>query len=120
MFLNKINTYNFHKSSLVLVLFLLICTANSYSQSYENCFSKPLAQVLQEISTRFNVKLIYNVDTAGKVVPYADFRIRPYSVEESLSNVLALFDSFAALRTGPSHRFSSTFGGFRDETISLG
>ncbi|HEY6913475.1 MAG TPA: DUF3826 domain-containing protein, partial [Paludibacter sp.] len=28
----------------------------------------------------------------GKVVPFADFRIRPYSVEESLTNVLSLFD----------------------------
>jgi hypothetical protein len=38
------------------------------------------------------VKLKYDVDTVGKVVPYADFRIRPYSVEESLTNILALFD----------------------------
>ena len=32
------------------------------------------------------------MDTIGKVLPYADFRIRPYSVEESLTNVLAPFD----------------------------
>jgi hypothetical protein len=92
MFLNNIKSYKFHKPSLVVVLFLIICTSNTYSQSNENHFSKPLAQVLQEISTRFNVKFTYNVDTVGKVVTYADFRIRPYSVEESLSNVLTLFD----------------------------
>lgn len=34
----------------------------------------------------------YDIDTVGKVLPYADFRIRPYSVEESLTNVLAPFD----------------------------
>ncbi len=62
------------------------------AQSYETNFSKPLGQVLQEIGTRFNVKLKYDADTTGKVVPFADFRIRPYSVEESLTNVLSLFD----------------------------
>ncbi len=62
------------------------------AQSYETQFAKPLGQVLQEIAIRFNVKLKYDVDTIGRVVPYADFRIRPYSVEESLTNVLSLFD----------------------------
>lgn len=62
------------------------------AQSYETQFSKPLGQILQEIGTRFNVKLKYDADTTGKVVPFADFRIRPYSVEESLTNVLSLFD----------------------------
>ena len=74
--------------------FILIIFALSVSnaQSYENQFSKPLGKVLQEIGVRFNVKLKYDVDTTGKVVPYADFRIRPYSVEESLTNILSLFD----------------------------
>ena len=47
---------------------------------------------MQEISSRFNVRLAYDIDTVGKKLPYADFRIRPYSVEESLTNVLAPFD----------------------------
>ncbi len=62
------------------------------AQSYETQFSKSLSQVLNEISTRFNVKLKFDADTTGKVVPFADFRIRPYSVEESLTNILSLFD----------------------------
>lgn len=62
------------------------------AQSYETQFAKPLGQVLNEISNRFNVKLKFDADTTGKVVTYADFRIRPYSVEESLTNVLSLFD----------------------------
>jgi hypothetical protein len=82
----------YKKIAIILIfsfhLFLLKCLA----QSYENQFSKPLGQVLQEIGTRFNVKLKYDADTTGKVVPFADFRIRPYSVEESLNNVLSLFD----------------------------
>ena len=78
------------------IIFSLIiigyCVSVSEAQSYETQFSKPLGQVLTEISTLFNVKLKYDADTTGKVVPFADFRIRPYSVEESLTNVLSLFD----------------------------
>ncbi|MBL7968347.1 MAG: DUF3826 domain-containing protein [Prolixibacteraceae bacterium] len=62
------------------------------AQSYETQFSKPLHRVLYEIESRFQVKLKCEVDTVGKVVPFADFRIRPYSVEESLTNALVLFD----------------------------
>ncbi len=77
---------------IVLSLIILLISITSYSQSFETKFAKPLSQVLLEISARFNVKLKYDVDTLGKVVTYADFRIRPYSVEESLTNVLSLFD----------------------------
>lgn len=62
------------------------------AQSYETQFAKPLGQVLNEIGSRFDVQLKYDADTTEKVVPFADFRIRPYSVEESLTNVLSLFD----------------------------
>ena len=62
------------------------------AQTYETQFAKPLGTVLNEVATRFNVRLKYDVDTTGLVLPYADFRIRPYSVEESLTNILAPFD----------------------------
>jgi hypothetical protein len=78
-----------------LILSLIIigsCVSASNAQTYETQFAKPLGQVLREIGIRFNVKLKYDADTTGKVVPFADFRIRPYSVEESLTNVLSLFD----------------------------
>ena len=77
----------------ILLLSLIIFSlGHTEAQSYETQFSKPLGQVLREISIRFNVKLKYDADTTGKVVPFADFRIRPYSMEESLTNVLSLFD----------------------------
>jgi hypothetical protein len=79
------------KSAFVLVLLTLVST-NLFSQSYETQFAKPLNQVLNEIAKRFNVRLKYDADTTGKIVSYADFRIRPYSVEESLTNVLSMFD----------------------------
>lgn len=75
-------------------LFLLGCTFSLTAQNMtvETQFARPLSDVLKEISTRFNVTLKYDIDTVGKVLPYADFRIRPYSAEESLTNVLAYFD----------------------------
>jgi len=79
----------------ILVLIFIIniwFVITSEAQSYETQFSKPLSTTLHEIENRFQVKLKCEVDTIGKVVPFADFRIRPYSVEESLTNVLAMFD----------------------------
>lgn len=77
-----------------LTLTLLACAALSVQaqNTFEGKFTRPLGEVLEEISTRFNVRLAYDIDTVGKTLPYADFRIRPYSVEESLTNVLAPFD----------------------------
>ena len=67
-------------------------SAGAQTQTYETQFTRPLGQVLADIQTRFGVRLAYDIDTVGKVLPYADFRIRPYSVEESLTNVLSPFD----------------------------
>lgn len=77
-----------------LTLTLLACAALSAQaqNTFEGKFTRPLGEVLEEISTRFNVRLAYDIDTVGKTLPYADFRICPYSVEESLTNVLAPFD----------------------------
>lgn len=74
---------------LFLVGIVSVCQAQ---QRFENRFERPLSNVLTEISERFNVRLSYDIDTVGKVLPYADFRIRPYSIEETLANVLAPFD----------------------------
>jgi polygalacturonase len=60
--------------------------------SFENQFTRPLGDVLNEICKRFNIRLKYNVDTTGLKLSYADYRIRPYSVDETLTNVLAPFD----------------------------
>ena len=67
-------------------------SAGAQTQTYETQFARPLGQVLADIQTRFGVSLKYDIDTVGKVLTYADFRIRPYSVEESLTNVLSPFD----------------------------
>lgn len=82
----------FTKKTVITLIVLTIISSSLISQTYETQFSKPLSRVLIEIGTRFNVKLKYDADTTGKMVSFADSRIRPYSVEESLTNVLSLFD----------------------------
>ena len=58
--------------------------------SYENRFIRPLVDVLQEIEQRFGVRLKFApADIEGKMLTYADFRIRPYSLEETLQNVFS-------------------------------
>ncbi|MEG1586028.1 MAG: hypothetical protein RR346_04060 [Bacteroidales bacterium] len=62
-------------------------------QDSDHQYARPLSEVLDQISRQFGVRLKTNdVVIDGKILPYADQRIRPYSVEESLNNVLAPFD----------------------------
>ena len=65
-----------------------ICSA----QTYETQFERPVSDVMQDVQKRFGVKFKYNVDTVGKRLPYADFRVRPYSIEMTLDNICKYFD----------------------------
>ncbi|MBP5346464.1 MAG: DUF3826 domain-containing protein [Bacteroidales bacterium] len=58
----------------------------------ENQQARPLSDVMNDVAQQFGVKFKYNVDTTGLVVKYAPSRIRPYSLEETLQNILAPFD----------------------------
>jgi hypothetical protein len=80
------------KFKTIIICIICITTLIHAQQTVENQFRRPLSDVLTEISQRFGVHFTYNIDTVDKVLPYADFRIRPYSVEESLSNILTPFD----------------------------
>lgn len=67
-------------------------TADSTVSCSDTKFSRPLGGVLNDLATHFHIRYKFQVDTTGLVLPYADSRIRPYSVEESLRNVLSYFD----------------------------
>ena len=71
---------------------LLLFGMTAGAQTYETKFTRPLSDVLGDVSKRFGVKLKYNVDTTGLKLAYADFRVLPYSLEETLNNILAPFD----------------------------
>lgn len=70
----------------------MLLSMSAGAQTFENKFTRPLSDVLNDVSARFGVRLKYNVDTTGLKLAYADFRVRPYSLEETLSNILSPFD----------------------------
>ncbi|MBP5340355.1 MAG: hypothetical protein J6Z14_13810 [Prevotella sp.] len=49
---------------------------------------------MENVATMFGVKFKFdsNVDTAGVMLPYADFRVRPYSLEQTLDNICKHYD----------------------------
>ena len=83
---------NKRKKGLSLLLMTILFPFTSMAQSYENGFTRSLHDVMADVQTRFGIRLKYDMDTTGLKVAYADFRIRPYSVEETLVNLLAPFD----------------------------
>ena len=49
---------------------------------------------MEDVARRFDVRFKFdaNVDTVGKQLPYADFRVRPYSLEMTLDNICKYYD----------------------------
>ena len=75
-----------------LALALLFLAMGAGAQTYENQFTRSLHDVMADVCARFNIRLKYDMDTTGLKIAYADFRVRPYSVEETLTNLLAPLD----------------------------
>lgn len=80
---------------------LLICIlsfgfGNIYSQYIQNAdsaYSKPLIEVLKGIESQFGIQIKYDKSLIdGQILKYADWRIKPWSVEETLRSVLGPFD----------------------------
>ena len=76
----------------IIIAVLLTTALSAGAQTFENKFSRSLSDVMRDVEQRFDIRLKYDMDTTGLQVTYADFRIRPYSVEETLTNLLAPFD----------------------------
>lgn len=76
----------------VIIPALMLLSMSAGAQTFENKFTRPLSDVLNDVSARFGIRLKYNVDTTGLKLAYADFRVRPYSLEETLCNILSPFD----------------------------
>ncbi|MDR1884328.1 MAG: acetylxylan esterase [Prevotella sp.] len=77
-------------------LICILSVVSVYSrniQTSDSAYSRPLADILADIEIQFNIKIKYDrkmID--GKILKYADWRIKPWSAEESLDAVLAPFD----------------------------
>ncbi|MDR0542486.1 MAG: acetylxylan esterase [Dysgonamonadaceae bacterium] len=80
---------------LLLVTFISI-SLNGIAQdrqTADSAYTRPLKAVLADIEKRFNIQLKYDAKMIdGKMLKYADWRIKPWSAEESLRAVLAPFD----------------------------
>lgn len=85
----------------IFLAFCVLCSMHATAQTYETKFARPLSDVIKDIEKRFDVRLkCSDVDTTGLVLDYADFRIRPYSLDETLQNVLMPFDFKVVYQNG--------------------
>jgi hypothetical protein len=86
------------KALVTLIAFTAIFSAQAHShrscQRSDSLYKRPLVEVLKEVQQKFpSVRIKYDVRMVGdKTLTYADWRIRPYSVEKTLTNILAPFD----------------------------
>ena len=77
----------------LFVILLMGCmSAIAKAQTFETRYERSVADLMADVQKRFGVKFKYNVDTVGKRLPYADFRVRPYSLEMTLDNICKYFD----------------------------
>lgn len=83
-----------------LLITALLAATTCGAQSFDTKYARPLGDVLNDVAKRFNVKLKFNVDTTGLKLNYADFRVRPYSLEETFDNILKPFDFYALKQNG--------------------
>ena len=77
------------KRLLFCLMMMVGMLLEALAQSYETQYRRPVNNVMQDIAKRFGVKFRFDsdVDTAGVMLTYADFRIRPYSLEQTLDNI---------------------------------
>lgn len=68
------------------------CLLTAGAQTFENRYTRSVSDVMADVQHQFGVKFKYNVDTVGVKLEYADFRIRPYSIEATLDNICKRFD----------------------------
>ena len=76
----------------LLVVALMALSSAMTAQTYETQYERSVHDVMSDVAKRFGVKFKYNVDTVGRRLPYADFRVRPYSIETTLDNICKYFD----------------------------
>ena len=77
-----------------IIIALLLLSVGASAQTYETKFARPVNDVMKDVAQRFGVKFKFdkNVDTIGVKLTYADFRVRPYSLEQTLDNICKHFD----------------------------
>ena len=79
---------------LVFLPFCLFVLLPLNAQTFETRYERSVTDLMKDVARRFGVKFKFdaNVDTVGKRLPFADFRIRPYSLEMTLDNICKYYD----------------------------
>lgn len=96
------------KRSIIICALLAFQTGLVMAQNdLSHRFQRPLSDVIRNVEKCFGVKIKCGNDTVGKVLPYADFRIRPYSIEETLDNVCKYFDYNWSVQGPKSYRIKA-------------
>ena len=80
------------KKLIVILLMGVVSAVSSAQNNYSGQYTRSVSDLMHDVEQRFGVRFKYNVDTAGVKLPYADWRIRPYSLEETLTNICKYFD----------------------------
>ena len=78
----------------LLIAALAVLSTTAMAQTFETRFERPVHDLMGDVSRRFGVRFKFdsNVDTVGRRLPYADFRVRPYSLEMTLDNICKYYD----------------------------
>lgn len=78
---------------LIIIFLLVLAPSILFAQTADDSYARPLKDILTDIEQQFDIKIKYDQKMIdGKILNYADWRIKPWSVEESLYAVLAPFD----------------------------
>ncbi len=78
----------------ILIFLCAILPSVVGAQTFETRYERSVHDLMEDVARRFGVKFKFdaNVDTVGKQMPYADFRVRPYSLEMTLDNICKYYD----------------------------
>jgi len=78
----------------IFLTVLMAVSSVAMAQTYETRFERSVHDLMGDVARRFGVRFKFDgkVDTVGKRLPYADFRVRPYSLEMTLDNICKYFD----------------------------
>ena len=76
----------------ILLTILSALALQGSAQTFETKYERSVSDLMADVQRQFGVRFKYNVDTVGKRLPYADFRVRPYSIEQTLDNICKYFD----------------------------
>ena len=78
----------------ILIFLCAILPSVVGAQTFETRYERSVHDLMEDVARRFDVRFKFdkNVDTVGKKMPYADFRVRPYSLEMTLDNICKYYD----------------------------